>query len=184
MGNCCTSAGECCICIGTCGNSSSFYEARCTSSSTGPSSTKHEKTSANGKPPRKTISRALARSVHSKTNGHCLYCDKYLGAADDRLERWEVEHNQPLACGGGNEIDNLFPSCIFCNSVKSNHPIEMLFRHPKFKKKHPKCTGRRCQFVSNGKLCPIRHLDFASDRCSVHRNTLVKITNGSPVIFL
>lgn len=41
---------------------------------------------------------------------------------------WWIEHIIPHSLGGSNEMDNLLPSCRFCNFVRSNHSPEYVRR--------------------------------------------------------
>lgn len=54
------------------------------------------------------------RDVYAKCGGLCCYCSTPL-----RLDGpWEVDHSLPRALGGGDEIGNLFASCVPCNQKK------------------------------------------------------------------
>lgn len=60
--------------------------------------------------------------IFNKTNGKCIMCKKELttdysfnGNNDSHMD---IEHALPKCLGGGNHIDNLFPSCKSCNSKK------------------------------------------------------------------
>lgn len=60
--------------------------------------------------------------VYERTDGSCRYCGKKLGWSNygNPGERgaWEVDHSVPLARGGTNQLRNLWPSCVDCNSDK------------------------------------------------------------------
>ena len=66
------------------------------------------------------------KKVYEKTNGHCYYCSYKLRLSENDLSGnsniplMQIDHFIPKTLGGGNEIDNLFPSCNFCNSVKGD----------------------------------------------------------------
>jgi hypothetical protein len=54
--------------------------------------------------------------VFKKNDGKCFYCN-------DQLEidaEWHIEHKQPKSKGGSNELENLVPSCKYCNLKKHN----------------------------------------------------------------
>lgn len=54
--------------------------------------------------------------VFKKNEGKCFYCN-------DQLEidaEWHIEHKHPKSKGGTNDIDNLVPSCRYCNLKKHN----------------------------------------------------------------
>jgi 5-methylcytosine-specific restriction endonuclease McrA len=56
---------------------------------------------------------------------HCAYCLKHTSLVGT-LAR---EHMVPLVRGGTNDIENIVPSCKFCNSAKRNRtPLEYLAR--------------------------------------------------------
>lgn len=54
------------------------------------------------------------REVFAKSNGICWYCKRPLQLAG----AWHVEHAQPKALGGSNELSNLVASCVPCNLAK------------------------------------------------------------------
>jgi hypothetical protein len=68
------------------------------------------------------------QQVYSKTNGKCYYCGGDLPADTDYPDEygcvisgsrnWCIDHATPLARGGTNGNENLFPSCWDCNSKK------------------------------------------------------------------
>jgi hypothetical protein len=60
--------------------------------------------------------------IFDRTDGKCHICHKKLvfknyGLLNGR-GAWEVEHSNPQAMGGTNKLNNLYPSCIFCNRSK------------------------------------------------------------------
>lgn len=65
------------------------------------------------------FSKGKRAKVFLKTKGRCSYC----GCV---LDRWlfQVEHLNPKIRGGGNEIENLWPSCRSCNAGKKSKTIE------------------------------------------------------------
>lgn len=62
--------------------------------------------------------------IYQKTNGHCSYCGKLLP-----IDTWVVEHMNPKIKLGGNNIDNLTPSCHSCNSAKRQRTVEEFRNH-------------------------------------------------------
>lgn len=55
--------------------------------------------------------------VYRKTHGRCIYCGAHLA------DGWHVEHVRPIARGGTNRINNLWPSCADCNLAKGDKPF-------------------------------------------------------------
>jgi len=49
-----------------------------------------------------------------KFNFRCLYCDSELDA-----KTWQLDHFHSKASGGKNKIENLAPSCKWCNLMKN-----------------------------------------------------------------
>lgn len=68
---------------------------------------------------RRHFSKARRREIYQKCSGHCAYCGKPIP-----LESMQVDHIQPLALGGSNEIDNLLPACHSCNHYKDTLTLE------------------------------------------------------------
>lgn len=69
---------------------------------------------------RKTIPIAVRKIVYQKYGGRCAYCGCELEYKDMQVDHiisvyW---HN------GGNEIENLMPTCRMCNFYKSTYSIE------------------------------------------------------------
>lgn len=56
--------------------------------------------------------------VFNKTDGRCAYCGKVL--SDDAT----IDHIIPRSKGGGNNLDNLLPSCRSCNTSKGVKSLE------------------------------------------------------------
>lgn len=54
------------------------------------------------------------REVYAKSNGICAYCRRPLKMAG----AWHVEHAQPKALGGSDDLSNLVASCVPCNLAK------------------------------------------------------------------
>ncbi len=70
---------------------------------------------------RKTISRLIRMAVWEKTDGHCVYC----GERMNPFARFHVDHVNPIALGGDDEIENLVPACQRCNNEKHALPLEV-----------------------------------------------------------
>jgi hypothetical protein len=52
------------------------------------------------------------------------------------LSNWQIEHQMPRSRGGGDEIENLVPSCPECNALKGKRTVEE-YRHAlKIKMEH------------------------------------------------
>lgn len=72
----------------------------------------------------------LRDRVLEKTGGRCAYCGKqlfvtrrgHMGHIGE--EPLSVDHIIPRHLGGGDEIDNLLPSCKRCNSTKDKYGVE------------------------------------------------------------
>jgi 5-methylcytosine-specific restriction endonuclease McrA len=67
------------------------------------------------------------QKILAKTGGKCFYCGTELhyqevldwgGKAVQSIALWDVDHVIPVSKGGGNEMDNLVPSCRSCNNKK------------------------------------------------------------------
>lgn len=63
------------------------------------------------------MSKSFAKKlrIFNKCNGDCYYCGIPLNPST-----WNIDHRIPTSKGGGNGIDNLVPSCSFCNLSKNN----------------------------------------------------------------
>lgn len=71
---------------------------------------------------RKQIAQKIRKQVYEKYNRHCAYCGCELKYKD-----MEVDHVIPVyGKDGGNDIDNLLPSCRMCNFYKGIADIEYL----------------------------------------------------------
>ncbi len=62
------------------------------------------------------------RNVYDKTGGYCRYCGKKIARINwgnlYGKGAWEVDHSIPLARGGTDHRNNLFPACVTCNREK------------------------------------------------------------------
>lgn len=65
---------------------------------------------------------SLRKKVFVKTNGKCFHCGITLETGGDDFNKnpnWFcVDHLSPKFLGGGNNIENLVPSCRKCNCKK------------------------------------------------------------------
>jgi 5-methylcytosine-specific restriction endonuclease McrA len=72
------------------------------------------------------LSKKQRETIRLKYDGKCAYC------GCDLPDRWAVDHILPLVrLGNGdykfperNNIENLTPSCISCNTIKGTLPLE------------------------------------------------------------
>jgi len=71
---------------------------------------------------RKPISKKLRFDVFKRDGFQCAYC----GAHPSETVVLEVDHIQPVACGGGDEIDNLVTACFACNRGKRDVPLSAI----------------------------------------------------------
>ncbi len=63
----------------------------------------------------KTVPRRR-REVFERSGGQCFYCRGRLELAGP----WHIEHQQPRALGGGDDLLNLVAACVPCNLAKSS----------------------------------------------------------------
>ena len=68
---------------------------------------------------RKAISKKLRFEIYKRDKFTCQYCGRK--APDVVLN---IDHIEPIANGGTNDILNLLTSCFDCNSGKSNIPLD------------------------------------------------------------
>ena len=66
---------------------------------------------------RKIIKPSVRVIVLEKYGGRCAYCGI-------KFDKMHIDHVVPVSMGGGNEIDNLMPSCQSCNNYKMNFHLE------------------------------------------------------------
>ena len=71
-----------------------------------------------------SFSKSVRESVYKRFDGRCAYCGRPI--AQSRF--MQIDHIKSIYYGGGNEIDNLFPSCRSCNHYKSTMTLSD-FRH-------------------------------------------------------
>jgi hypothetical protein len=78
------------------------------------------------KPPKPVLSAAAVKLskakiraiVFDKCGGKCAYCGV------DLVKGWNVDHIKPRIFGGTNDLDNLNPSCKYCNNYKCHTDLE------------------------------------------------------------
>lgn len=66
----------------------------------------------------------LKRRTFSKTDGICYYCNGPLALCNhgrrEKRGAWHIDHKNPRAKGGSDDMKNLAPACIPCNEDKSD----------------------------------------------------------------
>ena len=60
----------------------------------------------------------LRELVLNKYGRKCAYC------GIDLVKGWHVDHIKPKVFGGTNDLENLNPSCKFCNNYKCHTDLE------------------------------------------------------------
>lgn len=58
-------------------------------------------------------------NVHAKCGGRCGYCGIII-----TVKEMQVDHILAKERGGGDEFENLMPSCRYCNNYKSSQTLE------------------------------------------------------------
>lgn len=58
-------------------------------------------------------------AIWHKSEGHCWYCGRHL-----HPKNMHVDHFVPKCLGGGDDFDNLVPSCSTCNNLKNGSTLE------------------------------------------------------------
>jgi len=65
---------------------------------------------------------SILRAIYAKTNGRCHICHKRLAFSNygehGARGAWEVDHSIPVAEGGTDHLNNLFPAHTTCNRRK------------------------------------------------------------------
>jgi 5-methylcytosine-specific restriction endonuclease McrA len=64
------------------------------------------------------IKKSIRAEVFKKYNGKCAYCGINL------TKGWHIDHVNPQVCGGTNDLQNLNPSCKYCNNYKRHTDLE------------------------------------------------------------
>lgn len=63
-------------------------------------------------------------NIFDKTDGHCHICSKKLSFSNYGKTKgrapWEVDHSVPVAHGGTDHLNNLYPICVTCNRSKQD----------------------------------------------------------------
>jgi len=60
--------------------------------------------------------------IWDKSGGKCWYCGTNLHP----FRNFSIDHFIPIVKGGGEDFDNLVPSCRSCNIAKGSRPLEKL----------------------------------------------------------
>ncbi len=69
-----------------------------------------------------TITPKRRAEVFRDAGGICHLCSRKIAPG----EPWEVEHRKPLALGGTNDPENLFPAHVDCHAGKSRGEIKII----------------------------------------------------------
>jgi len=69
------------------------------------------------------IAKTKKQAIFARYGGHCAYCGKPM-----QRKNMTVDHLVPQSRGGGNNIENLMPSCRSCNGLKAADSLEV-FRY-------------------------------------------------------
>ena len=64
------------------------------------------------------ISKKQRELIKNKFGGKCAYCGIHL------VKGWNVDHIKPQVLGGTNDLENLNPSCKYCNNYKCHTDLE------------------------------------------------------------
>lgn len=98
--------------------------------------------SQNGTARRKTFPHDTRKMIYDRAKGRCELCGRKI-----LFEDMTLDHIQPLAKGGSNDVDNLAATCYQCNLLKGNilpedffERITMIFCHQVEKK----CSNSIC----------------------------------------
>lgn len=70
---------------------------------------------------RKPLSKKLRFEVFKRDGFKCQYC-----GCTPNQSVLEVDHINPVALGGKNEMDNLIAACFDCNRGKSKNPLDII----------------------------------------------------------
>lgn len=69
------------------------------------------------------IAKTKKQAIFARYGGLCAYCGKPM-----QRKNMTVDHLVPQSRGGGNNIENLMPSCRSCNGLKAADSLEV-FRY-------------------------------------------------------
>ena len=73
----------------------------------------------------------LKSEVWEKTGGKCFYCSRQTIPFGNFNMSFSVDHLWPVVRGGGDNIENLVPSCRGCNASKNDTNLtEWLIEKP------------------------------------------------------
>lgn len=67
---------------------------------------------------RDSIPKSARAAVLAKTSGKCVYCGVRLVTKAGEPNSYQPDHVLPVVLGGSDDIANLVPSCLRCNSAK------------------------------------------------------------------
>ena len=73
---------------------------------------------------RRRLSKAERIYIYDKCNHRCAYC-----GCDLEYKDMQVDHVQPLRCGGADELSNMLPACRSCNHYKATLTVEKFRKH-------------------------------------------------------
>ena len=68
---------------------------------------------------RRRLSAKERKKVFDTYNGHCAYCGTQV-----TFRGMQIDHVKPLAIGGEDKLENMFPACRSCNKYKHTLDIE------------------------------------------------------------
>ena len=73
---------------------------------------------------RRKINKSERLQIYDKCNHRCAYC-----GCDLEYKNMQVDHAQPLRCGGADEMNNMLPACRSCNHYKATLTVEKYRRY-------------------------------------------------------
>lgn len=73
---------------------------------------------------RRKLSKTKRIQIYDKCNHRCAYC-----GCDLEYKEMQVDHAQPLRCGGADEMSNMLPACRSCNHYKATMTVEKYRQH-------------------------------------------------------
>ena len=86
------------------------------------------------------------RAIFQRTSGYCHICHKKVAFKNygkfKARGAWEVEHSNPRAKSGTNQLNNLLPACISCNRSEGTSSTRSI-RAEKGKTRAPLSLERR-----------------------------------------
>mgnify|MGYP001617680497 CR=1 FL=1 len=82
-----------------------------------------------------SISESARGKCFAKFGGRCAYCGNILSYRhdDNQSNIFTLDHFKPKSEGGTNRQENLFPSCLRCNNLKSSFDINVFRQYLAFK---------------------------------------------------